>query len=480
MPKVIITENPRSWDIDLQGVTVIPPAEYLTNNQYLNVKNIKIINLCKSYTYQSLGYYVSLLAEARGHKVIPKVSTIQDLRYPSLIREDSLEFDDLIQDTLKNVDQNEYDLYIYFGKAGNEQYNRLSGLLFSLIQSPILKVGFKRKKRQWSLQYTKPLNISEVPAEDRDILSKALQQYFAGRSEKNFQRKKYDLAILVNPDETTPPSDTKAIQKFVKAADKVGFSVDLITKNDLGKLSQYDALFIRETTNVNHHTFRFAKKAESEGLVVMDDSDSILRCTNKVYLNEVLQANQIPTPKSYILSKQAPLDVLSSLQFPFVIKQPDSCFSQGVVKVNNEKELKQTVTALFQKSDLLIVQEFMPTSFDWRIGVLDNTPFYVCKYFMARNHWQIVNWTNKQSDNGRAETLMIADTPSPVLDMAVKASKLIGDGLYGVDIKESNGQYYVIEVNDNPSIDAGIEDKVIKDQLYLNIMDTFMQRVKAY
>ncbi len=480
MPKVIITENPKSWNIDLQGITVIPPAEYLTDNQYLNAKNTKIINLCKTYTYQSLGYYVSLLAEARGHKVIPKVSTIQDLRYPSLIREDSLEFDDLIQDTLKHVDQNEYDLYIYFGKTGNEQYNRLSGLLFSLIQSPILKVGFKRKKRHWTLQYTKPLNISEVPAEDRDLLSKALQQYFAGRSEKNFQRKKYDLAILINPDETTPPSDSKAIQKFVKAADKVGFSVDLITKNDLGKLSQYDALFIRETTNVNHHTFRFAKKAESEGLVVMDDSESILRCTNKVYLNEVLQAHQIPTPKSYILSKQASLDVLSNLKFPFVIKQPDSCFSQGVVKVNNDQELKQTVANLFQKSDLLIVQEFMPTSFDWRIGVLDGTPFYVCKYFMARNHWQIVNWKNKQSDNGRAETLMIADTPGPVLDMAVKASNLIGDGLYGVDIKESNGQYYVIEVNDNPSIDTGIEDKIIKDQLYLNIMDTFMQRVKAY
>ena len=99
---------------------------------------------------------------------------------------------------------------------------------------------------------------------------------------------------------------------------------------------------------------------------------------------------------------------------------------------------------------------------------------------MARNHWQIVNWKDKQTDNGRAETLMIADTPGPVLDMAVKASNLIGDGLYGVDIKESSGQYYVIEVNDNPSIDAGIEDKIIKDQLYLNIMDTFMQRVKAY
>lgn len=483
MPKVIITENPSNWDIDLDkdNVIVIAPSEYITSNQYQSAKNLKIINLCKSYHYQSLGYYVSLLGEARGHKIIPRVSTIQDLRYPSLIREDSLEFDDLIQDTLRNKDQDSFELLVYFGKTGNEQYNRLATLLFSLIQTPILKVSFIRKKKNWSLQYIKPLNFSEVPPEDKNILAKALQQYFSSKRPSNFQRKKYDLAILVNPEETTPPSDPKAIQKFIKAADRVGFSVDLITKNDIGKIIQYDALFIRETTNVNHHTFRFAKKAESEGLVVMDDSESILKCTNKVYLNEVLQANQIPTPKSYILRKDAPLDVLKALHFPFVIKQPDSCYSQGVVKVNNEKELQKTVTTLFQKSDLLIVQEFMPTSFDWRIGVLDNTPFYVCKYFMAPNHWQIVNWSSKPSDkDGRVQTLLIADTPSPILDLAVKASKLIGDGLYGVDIKESNGQYYIIEVNDNPSIDAGIEDKMIKDQLYVNIMDSFMQRVKAY
>lgn len=480
MPKIIITEQPGSWD--LENINIITPAEYLTGSQYQSARNLTIINVCKSYQYQSMGYYVSLLAEARGHKVIPKVSTIQDLRYPSLIREDSLDFDELIQDTFKNVEYDSFELFIYFGKTGNEQYNRLASLLFSLIQTPMLKVNFSRKKKNWILQYVKPLNYSEVLPDERNIFSKALQQYLSGKrpAGKNYQRKKYDLAILTNPEEVTPPSNTKAIQKFMKAADRMGFSVDLITKNDFGKIIQYDALFIRETTNVNHHTFRFAKKAESEGLVVMDDSDSILKCTNKVYLNEVLQANQIPVPKSYILRKDAPLDVLESFQFPFVVKQPDSCFSQGVVKIHNEKEMRKTISGLFQKSDLLIVQEFMPTSFDWRIGILDNTPLYICKYFMARNHWQIVNWSKTSDKEGRSETLMIADTPAPVLDMAIKATKLIGDGLYGVDIKEVNGQYYIIEVNDNPSIDAGVEDKLIKDQLYVSIMDSFMQRVKAY
>ncbi|NWG10154.1 hypothetical protein HXY33_00115 [Candidatus Bathyarchaeota archaeon] len=35
---------------------------------------------------------------------------------------------------------------------------------------------------------------------------------------------------------------------------------------------------------------------------------------------------------------------------------------------------------------------------------------------------------------------------------------MVGHGLYGVDLKEVNGDYVVVEVNDNPSIYAGQED----------------------
>jgi glutathione synthase/RimK-type ligase-like ATP-grasp enzyme len=121
----------------------------------------------------------------------------------------------------------------------------------------------------------------------------------------------------------------------------------------------------------------------------------------------------------------------------------------------------------------------MPTAFDWRIGIINNEPLYICKYFMARNHWQIVNWSKAKDKDGKAETLTFNDAPKELIETALKATKLIGNSLYGVDIKEVNGRYYVIEVNDNPSIDGGIEDKMIKDQLYLKIMDTLLQRVKS-
>jgi glutathione synthase/RimK-type ligase-like ATP-grasp enzyme len=60
---------------------------------------------------------------------------------------------------------------------------------------------------------------------------------------------------------------------------------------------------------------------------------------------------------------------------------------------------------------------------------------------------------------------------------ALKAADLIGDGLYGVDIKQIGRRCCVIEVNDNPNIDAGYEDAVLRDGLYREIMGIFLRRI---
>jgi glutathione synthase/RimK-type ligase-like ATP-grasp enzyme len=64
-----------------------------------------------------------------------------------------------------------------------------------------------------------------------------------------------------------------------------------------------------------------------------------------------------------------------------VLKKPDSSFSQGVVKVSDEAALNEELDNMFTMSELIIGQEFMPTDFDWRIGVLDRQPLYACKYY---------------------------------------------------------------------------------------------------
>jgi len=98
---------------------------------------------------------------------------------------------------------------------------------------------------------------------------------------------------------------------------------------------------------------------------------------------------------------------------------------------------------------------------------------------MARGHWQIQKATSdKERLYGKTETLAVSDAPKAVVDLAVRAAGLIGDGLYGVDIKDVGGRLLVMEVNDNPSIEAGTEDAVLKDDLYLTIMQSFYDRLE--
>jgi glutathione synthase/RimK-type ligase-like ATP-grasp enzyme len=479
MQKLIIVENPDNWQFALEDVEVITPARYISGEIYQQTRGLKVINLCKSFQYQSLGYYVSLLAEARKHKVLPGITTIQDLRFPSILREDSQDFDDLIQSSFKNVKTDKVEFDIYFGTTQLEPLNKLARQLFQYVQAPSLSATFS-KKNKWVLQSIRPLSLGEVQKEDRPILQSAAEKYLQRKRDVKPDRKKYDLAILVDPDDKNPPSDEKAIQKFIKAGDQAGFNVELITKNDFGEIIQYDALFIRETTYVNHHTFRFAKKAQSLGLAVIDDPDSILKCTNKVYLNELLTANKILTPKSYVISKK---DIVlpDKLKYPFILKQPDGAFSKGVFKINNEPEFRNVCAEMFQKSELLIAQEFLPTAFDWRVGIIDGQVLYVCKYFMASEHWQIVNWNSahKQQQEGDVESISVDQAPSGLLKTALKATSLIGKSLYGVDMKEVDGKFYVIEINDNPNIDYGIEDKILKDKLYSAVMDVFLSKIKS-
>lgn len=62
--------------------------------------------------------------------------------------------------------------------------------------------------------------------------------------------------------------------------------------------------------------------------------------------------------------------------------------------------------------------------------------------------------------------------------LAVETARLIGQGLYGVDLKQTGNRVLVIEVNDNPNLDAGIEDAVLGDELYRRVLLAFVQRLE--
>ena len=186
-------------------------------------------------------------------------------------------------------------------------------------------------------------------------------------------------------------------------------------------------------------------------------------------------------PATEVLYKERPDEleqVATRLGFPWVLKIPDGCFSTGVIKVQDAQEMQEAASTLFEHSVLLLAQEYLYTEYDWRIGVLNRKPIFACQYFMSKGHWQIYNHKATAADiNGECRTLAIHDAPKAVVDLAVRTANLIGDGLYGVDLKQSGERVVVIEVNDNPNLDAGIEDAWLQDDLYVLLLEEFIRRL---
>lgn len=479
---LVVIDDMKDWSSDWADYNVVVAEDYLTKPEY-SAGGYKIINLCRSDRNLSTGYYISLLAEARGHRAMPTARTLQNLTSKRIYADVLEELDRTVQKSLARIIQEDFALSVYFGQNLAERHGHLSEQLFTLFPCPLFKVQFCYTDRGWEIQSIKPIGLSQAPQSHRFKVKEAMDGFLSRRWQAERHpgagNTGFDIAVLHNPEEKQAPSDKRALKNFIRAGEALGCNVELITRTDYPRLLQFDALFIRETTALDNHTYRFATKAQREGMAVIDDPDSIRRCCNKVYLHELLRKNKIPVPRTEMLYGKNADQVAASLGFPMVVKVPDSAFSLGVFKIETQIELKQRMKTLFKASDFLIAQEFLPTDFDWRVGVLDGEPLFVCRYYMSEEHWQIYNHAKTGgAKDGKADAVPVEEAPDVVMKTALAAAKLIGNGLYGVDLKQRGTEVFVIEVNDNPNIDAGVEDQIGGTDVYQKVMRSLLRRIE--
>lgn len=479
---IILLDNPGDWKPYYETNSVLTVSDYLKHKS-VGKETRLVINLSNDYSYNSEGYYCSLLAQARGHKVIPGVEIINKLETGTGIRMDSSLQKLCYQWIQKNdITEDLWYLNIYFGTCKEKGLEKIARFIFDNYPCPILRVGFNTRQRN-QIETVQALPLNRLTGEEQDYFAAALDNFNnkVWRAPRSPKSSRYSLAILHDPAEKFPPSDKRAISKFLEVARRMNLYAELITEEDATRLMEFDALFIRTTTSLNHYTFHLAQRATQNNIVVIDDPLSIIRCTNKVYLNELLEKEKIPAPASMLVfrsNENSFGEISDKLGTPFILKIPDGSFSHGMKKICCESDLQHAFSVLFDKSAILLAQEFIPTDFDWRIGILNGEPLYACKYYMAKGHWQIyLHGDNGKSKTGLVDTIPIYKVPSHVLKSAIKATSLIGKGLYGVDLKVVNGKAVVIEINDNPSIDYEIEDAILGDELYYRIINHFVRQM---
>lgn len=490
---VVVVDRRSDWRWDAGPCQITTVTEYLSGGAAPTGRPLRIINLCRRYSYLSAGYYCSLLAEARGDIPMPTAADMADLTKKSLYSFVIPQVEEAVAGGLRGERAEDLHgrasrrLYVFFGQPHDATFKQAAALLFETFRYPLMVVTLATREERWHVESIRPLGLSRIRGPLDAFFQESFTRYTRGyrRPRRSPPPALYDLAILHDPEEHLPPSDPAALDRFVRAGERLRVEVELIRRRDLSRLPEFDALFIREYTGLNRPSFLFARRAAAEGIPVIDDPRSIIRCTNKIYLRELLRTNGLPAPTSVILDRARfgraeAAAAAGTVGLPAVLKVPDGAFSIGVRKVESVADLEAVAQDLFRSTRLVLCQEFVPTRFDWRIGILAGEPLFACQYRMARRHWQIL----KHGDDGSVEeggfrTVPLDAVPEAVLRTAVTAASLIGDGLYGLDLKETARGPLVIEINDNPNIDHGVEDRVLGRALYERILQDFIRRIRA-
>lgn len=499
---------------------------YLAGGGELTAPGAVVVNLCRSWKYGSKGYYVSLLADARGQLPIPGVdvseafgdayalfralqeagvSTVdpEEMRArrraarASAPAEEEGEEDEgpralpvpivRVQEeggwTCRPASAEEAaETLVFLGSAADARFRNTALAVYREWPAPVLRLQLVREEGEWKVTAIAPVPPHRLEEDDRRRLCEALadQKRIVRRGrEAPREERRASIAVLVDPDDVFSPSSPETLDRLERVAQRMNVHVRRIGLDELHKLPEYDALFIRALTGVSEPAFQFALRAEALGMPVVDDSQSIIRCGNKVFLDELLRREGIPTPRTRIVTRHTPWDEVKGLGLPLVIKLPDGSFSNAVHKVGSRDEFRRHADAMFRRSPLIIAQEFLPTDYDWRITVLDGRLLFACRYHMARGHWQIRAESSAGKERyGRVEAVPRESAPPTVVQAALRAARLIGDGLYGVDLKETADGPVVIEVNDNPNLDVGYDDAADGAAIYEDLVDFFVRRIE--
>jgi glutathione synthase/RimK-type ligase-like ATP-grasp enzyme len=471
---------------DLPGVS---PERVLTADRYLaggdEVRaGASVINLCRSYRYGTKGYYVSLLGEARGHRVIPTVEAIEGLADPfalaRVLREAGVATVQAIR-ARPAGGHGRAEALCFFGHCSDARFRSAAQALYREWPTPVLRIQTAEEEGEWKVAHAVPIPLRQLGSEDLAKLAQAISD------ERRVMRrarpappelKRASLAVLFDEEDPFSPSSPETIDRLARVAGRMNVHLQRIGLDDIERVGEYDALFIRTLTGVREPSFQFALRAEMLDMPVIDDPPSIIRCSNKVFLEELLRREAISTPHTLVVTSHTPWQEVAALGLPVVVKLPDGSFSAAVHKCDTREDFVGVTAEMFRRSPLLIAQEFLPTEYDWRITVLGGRVLFAARYFMARGHWQIRSAHAGSERYGRVEAVPRASAPAGVVELALRAASLIGNGLYGVDIKETPAGPAIIEINDNPNLDVGYDDAADGNLVYEDLVSYFLERIE--
>ena len=177
---VILVDQARDFPNADTPHKVITTGDYLARPKlFAGLGRAKIINLSRSYNYQSKGYYASLLAEARGHRVIPTVETMLDLRELKLYEQSLPELQEALTAAAIKAHATEdttFDLMFCFGFAQDQRFEAFGRLLFDWYRCPAMEVTITPGKR-WKIDRLRARPLAKLGPEETEFFRTSLHRH---------------------------------------------------------------------------------------------------------------------------------------------------------------------------------------------------------------------------------------------------------------------------------------------------------------
>ncbi len=176
MTILFVVDRAREWLHEIPGTAVASAREYLTDPRYNDGRVERVVNLCRFDRVQGTGYHVSMLADARGHRPLPDVKSIEELRAATLLRLIAGEVDPLMQ-AAEGSDSDVLRLDAYFGRDPSGRHPAASQKLFELVHAPLTRAMFQRVAGRWRLAAIDVLTPPDILPRDRKFLVRSATEF---------------------------------------------------------------------------------------------------------------------------------------------------------------------------------------------------------------------------------------------------------------------------------------------------------------
>lgn len=218
-------------------------------------------------------------------------------------------------------------------------------------------------------------------------------------------------------------------------------------------LGRPDAVIPRIGSSVTSYGAAVVRQFEMMGVYTAISTDALLRSRDKRTALQYLAANQLPVPNSVFTA--TPDNVESSLrvlgdEYPVVIKTLNSTQGQGVILGESQRSSQSIAEAFIRMREEILLQRFIEESKGKDVRV-----FIVGDRVVATMERSAQNGEFRSNLHRGASSHKIKITAEEE-EISLRAARLMGLQIAGVDILRSQTGPLILEVNASPGLE-GIE-----------------------